>query len=149
MPTNLFRRLGDALGAKRAKAYKRPDGPRTIVITVGRVALRAELLDTLTADRVWSQLPLFSTAETWGAAVTFEVPVETGREKTAKTVADPGDICFWTEDDRIVIAYGRTPISKAGEARLPKPCNVWARALDDATLLKSVTPGEKVSVKVA
>ncbi len=149
MPTNLLRKLGDAIAGKRAKAYPRPDGPRHVVITAGRVAVRAELLNTLTADRIWSQLPLFSTVETWGDSINFEVTVETGREKTAKTVADLGDICFWTEDDRIIIAYGPTPIAKAGEARLPKPCNVWAKAISDTTLLKSVTPGEKVSVKAA
>jgi uncharacterized protein len=147
MPTNLIRKLGDEIAAKRGKPGPRPAGARRIVIQAGKVKVRAELLDTETADRIWLQLPLYSTAETWGASIYFEVPVETGRDKTAKSVADPGDICFWTEDDRIVIAFGATPIAKAGEARLPKPCNVWARAIDDASLLKTVTPGEKVSVK--
>lgn len=46
----------------------------------------------------------------------------------------------------VLIAFGRTPISRPGEMRLPGPCNVWAKALDDVTPLKDVASGEKVSV---
>ena len=99
-----------------------------------------------TADRIWSTLPIYSTAETWGQSLHFETPVETGRDRTARTLAQPGDICFWSEDDRILIAFGPTPISRPGEIRLPRPCNIWAKALDDVTPLKDVSPGEKVSV---
>lgn len=149
MPTNFLRRLGGALTGSMTRAPKRPDGPRWVTVTAGRVAIRAELLETKTADRIWAQLPIYSTAETWGQSIHFETPVETGRDGTAKAVASPGDICFWTEDDRIIVAFGPTPISKGAELRLPKPCNVWARTRDDLSLLKNVTPGEKVSVTVA
>jgi uncharacterized protein len=149
MPTNLLRRAPNAVTGSRTKAPARPDGPRWVVIKAGRVTIRAELLETKTADRVWQQLPLYSTVETWGEAIHFETPVETGRERTAKAISGQGDICFWTEDDRIIIVFGPTPIANAGELRLPKPCNVWAKTADDVTLLKKVTPGEKVSVTVA
>jgi uncharacterized protein len=39
-----------------------------------------------------------------------------------------------------------TPLSKAGEIRMPSPVNVWARALDDVTALTIVRAGERVSV---
>jgi hypothetical protein len=92
---------------------------------------------------------LFSTAETWGKSIHFEVPVETGRERGARLLSEPGDICFWVEDDRIIIAFGATPISRGSEIRLPRPCNVWAKAIDDVTPLKEVVPGEKVSITAA
>jgi uncharacterized protein len=149
MPTNFLRRIGDVLMGSKTRAPKRPDGPRWVTITVGRVSIQAQLLETKTADRVWAQLPIYSTAETWGAAIHFETPVETGRDATAKAVSAPGDICFWTEDDRVIIVYGATPIAKGSELRLPKPCNVWAKSRDDVSLLKNVTPGEKVSVTAA
>jgi hypothetical protein len=117
-----------------------------VLIKAGRVAIRAELLETETANRIWTALPLFSTAETWGNSIHFETPVETGRERGARANSEAGDICFWTEDDRIIIGFGPTPISKPGEIRLPRPCNIWAKAMDDVTLLKTVVPGEKVSV---
>ena len=87
-----------------------------------------------------------STAETWGASVHFEIPVASGRERGAKLNVTPGEICFWSEDERVLIAFGPTPISSAGPIRLPSPCNVWARALDDVAVLAGVRPGEKVSM---
>jgi hypothetical protein len=147
MPTNILRH--------RAAPGRKPGRPvdagqrRRVVIEAGRAAIRAELLATPTADRIWAALPIFSTAETWGRAVHFETPVESGRERGARTLASPGDICFWVEDDRVLIVFGPTPISRPGEMRLPRPCNVWAKALDDVTLLKDVAPGEKVSVTAA
>lgn len=119
---------------------------RRVEISAGTVKIRAQLLDTPTADRVWHALPLHSTAQTWGEAIHFETHVESGREPTARMLAEPGDICFWVEDDRIIIVFGRTPISRPNEYRLPRPCNLWARALDDVRVLKAVRSGEKVSV---
>lgn len=146
MPTNILRKRSDA----RAVRGPRPAEPaRRVLIKAGRVAIRAELLPTDTADRIWAALPLFSTVETWGQSIHFETPIETGRERGARLLASPGDIAFWVEDDRVIIVFGPTPIAKPGELRFPRPCNVWAKALDDVTPLKSVTPGEKVSVTAA
>ncbi|MGI9404062.1 MAG: cyclophilin-like family protein [Hyphomicrobium sp.] len=133
------------LGRKRATK----PADRCVEISAGNVKIRAQLLDTPTADRVWHALPLHSTAKTWGEAIHFETHVESGLEHTARMVVAPGDICFWVEDDRIIIVFGRTPISRPNECRLPRPCNLWARALDDVRVLKAVRPGEKVSVTAA
>jgi hypothetical protein len=146
MPTNLLRKTSPP--ARSVSGQKR-GGLRRILIKAGRVAIRAELLPTPTADRIWAALPLYSTAETWGQAIHFETPVETGRERGARMLARSGEICFWIEQDRVLIAFGATPISRPGEIRLPSPCNVWANALDDVTLLNDVAPGEKVSVTAA
>ncbi len=142
MPTNILRDRPKP----RARDLPRSGTVRRVLIKAGRVSLRAELLDTPTAARIWTVLPLFSTAETWGGSIHFETPVETGRERTARVLASPSDIYFWSEEDRVLIPFGRTPISKAGEIRLPRPCNVWATALDDVAALSIVTPGEKVSM---
>jgi hypothetical protein len=147
MPTNILRSRASSIRPRPAKRAAGAPGPkRRVLIKAGRVAIRAELLDTETAERIWTALPLFSTAETWGNSVHFETPVETGRERGARANSEAGDICFWTEDDRIIIAFGPTPISRSGEIRLPRPCNIWAKAMDDVALLKTVAPGEKVSV---
>ena len=116
------------------------------MLTAGRVSLRLQLRDTATARLVWRALPLHSTAETWGSSIHFETPLETGRDRTAKTIATVGDIYFWVEQDRILVPFGPTPISRPGECRLPCPCNVWAQALDDVRQLATVTPGEMVSM---
>lgn len=143
MPTNLMRKQPKP---SRPAPTREGGPPRRVLIRAGRIAIRAELLATPTADRIWAALPLFSTAETWGQSINFETPVETGRDHTARQLASIGDICFWVEDDRVLIAFGPTPISRPGEIRLPRPCNIWAKALDDVTPLKDVASGEKVSV---
>jgi hypothetical protein len=104
-------------------------------------------MDTPTADRLWAALPLFSFAEPWGDSLHFRTPIETGRERGARMLCEPGDICFWISEDRVIIPFGRTPISRPGEIRLPSICNLWARALDDVRVLKAVRPGDKIEVR--
>jgi len=150
MPTNYLRRRNDAVKAGPGQIDRgRRVSPRIIEITVGGVTLRAEILDSPTAERLWTALPLFSTAERWGDAVHFEIPVPSGRERNARTLGEPGLIYFWSHEERLVIPFGKTPISRPGEVRLPAPCNIVARSLVDTSLLKCVSPGEKVSVKAA
>ncbi|HXF54857.1 MAG TPA: cyclophilin-like family protein, partial [Hyphomicrobiaceae bacterium] len=116
-------------------------------LTAGRGSIRLKLLDTPTAARVWAALPLYSALEPWGESIHFEVPIETGRERGARLNGAPGEVFFWIGEDRVLIPYGRTPISRPGEIRLPHPCNLWAEALDDVGLLKAARPGEKVALK--
>ena len=160
MPTNLYRKMpkktagasqnrGGADLAKQQGHPHRDQKPKIIQFTIGRTSFKAQLSDTPTAERFWRALPIFSVAETWGETIHFETPVPTGRDRTARINARPGDICFWTNDNRVIIAFGPSPISRPGEIRLPTLCNVFAKAMDDASVLKIVTPGEKVSVKAA
>lgn len=149
-PTNLLRNSDRPPQADAGRLTRpRRAAKREVLIRAGSVVIRARLLDTPTADRVWATLPIYSTAETWGEAVHFETHVETGREAGARWSIRPGDIAFWVEDHRIVIGFGPTPLSRPGEIRLPAPCNVWATALDDVRALAAVRPGEQVSVLVA
>ena len=53
---------------------------RRIKITAGSVELKAELLDTPTADAVYESLPIQSQASTWGEEVYFSTPVSVVRE---------------------------------------------------------------------
>ncbi|MGE3708781.1 MAG: cyclophilin-like family protein [Hyphomicrobiaceae bacterium] len=147
MPTNILRKV--------PKQSVKPRSPvsaadRIAILTAGRAPpIRLQLSATETAAIVWRSLPLFSTAETWGECVHFEVPVECRRDRTAKLNGETSEVYFWTEDDRIIVPFGPTAISRAGEIRLPRPCNLWAVALDDVRALIDVTPGEKVSLAAA
>jgi hypothetical protein len=145
MPTNYLRKAADARKPGGRTPQSEP-AQRIARLDVGRASLRIELLDTPTARLVWHALPLHSTAETWGATIHFETPLETGRDRTARILARIGDVYFWVENDRILLPFGPSPISRPGECRLPAPCNVWARALDPLEPLARITPGEKVSL---
>jgi len=150
MPTNLIRPRRDPsvqAGAKqpatKGGAQDAATPERIAILQAGRVALRLRLLQSRTADLIWSALPLHSIIETWGDSIHFDTPMKTGRERSAKINVSPGEVCFWTEDERVVLAWGPTPISRPNEVRLMRPCNIWAVAIDDPSALAVVTPGEK------
>lgn len=119
---------------------------REIVIRAGCVAIRARLLETPTADRVWQALPIYAAAQTWGREVYFSAPVTSELEPGARDVVKAGEIVFWPDGDAISIGFGPTPLSKSGEIRLASACNIFALALDDVAQLKSVYAGERVAV---
>lgn len=148
MPTNILRKAADQRKPQAGRARGNAE-PRVVVLTAGAAHVRIALADTVAADLVWRALPLHSSAETWGHSINFETPLEAGRDRTARVIATVGEIYFWVEDDRIVVPFGPTPISKQGECRLASPANVIGRALDDVNVLRSVQPGAKVSLTVA
>lgn len=142
MPTNLIRKDLDERPAPTA-TKRAPAPERIALLKAGRTSVRIRLLQTRTADLIWRALPLHSIVETWGDSIHFDTPLKLGRERTAKLNVAPGDVCFWTEDERVVLAWGPTPISRPNEVRMMRPCNVWAETLDDPSVLAAVTPGEK------
>lgn len=143
MPTNILRQTTKPRNVSRTPVT----GPeRDIVVSVRGIAIRARLASTATGDRLWAALPLHTTAETWGQSLLLEVPIESGRERGARLLGQIGEIYYKAADDRIVIVFGPTPISRQGEIRLPSPCNLLATTTDDVTALAAVTPGEKISI---
>ncbi|MCL4767613.1 MAG: hypothetical protein KJZ80_15405 [Hyphomicrobiaceae bacterium] len=150
MPTDILRQSAKPPAARQGaeRAGRAAAAARHVVIRAGRAAIRARLLETATADRIWRALPIFSTAQLWGRGeLFFETPVESGRERGARTIVTRGEIAFAPDRDAIGIAFAPTPTSRSGELRLWSPSNVWAEALDDVSLLQKVRPGEKVEVR--
>jgi hypothetical protein len=120
---------------------------RHILITAGKVTIRARLLSTPTADRIWEALPISAPVQTWGKEVYFRAPVSQALEPDARLIVSKGEIAFWPDGDSIAIGFGPTPISKRGEIRFTSKCNVWAVAIDDVDQLKGVYPGEEITVR--
>ena len=148
MPTNILRKSAKPpRSSAPASSGTRASGRREVFIRSGAVVVRAWLLDTPTADRIWATLPIYSTVETWGrGAIHFETHAETGRERGARWNVAPGEIAYWVEQDRVIIGFAPTPISRPGEIRLPSPCNIWATALDDVAQLATLQPGQKIAI---
>ena len=65
---------------------------REVVISAGKVSVRARLLDTPTAERIWAALPIHASAQTWGAELYFQTAITTDREPGAKECVRAGEI---------------------------------------------------------
>ena len=144
MPTNILRQIH---AGHHGAAKPAPSDPRIAVLKSGSISIRLGLAATETANRIWNALPLYSNAERWGQCVRFEVPVRTGRDRTARINATVGEIYFWVEDERILVPFGPTPISRPGQCRLASPSNIWAVALDDVRALAAVQGGDMIGLE--
>lgn len=119
---------------------------REILIRAGAVSIRAKLLNTPTADRIWEALPLRAEARAWGKEIYFDAEIAAEVEAGARHVVMLGEIAFWPEGGVVAIGFGPTPIAKRGEIRLAGACNVFAVAIDDVKELQDVHAGEQVTV---
>lgn len=140
-PTNLLKHKSPP---HRSAATGKRSRSRVVSLTAGRITVRARLLETPTADRIWASLPLRTTVETWGASIHFRTRTETGRERNARRNAAYGQVCYWVEQDRVILPFGPTPLSRPNEIRLPSPCNIWAETLDDPRVFADLRPGQAI-----
>ena len=115
-------------------------------ININNIELDIEVLDTPTGQAIMQELPIESTAQTWGEEVYFSVPVNAVLEANARDIVEPGEIAFWVEGQCIAIGFGPTPISQGTEIRLAAKTNIWAKALTDVKELSAVKPGDPVQV---
>ncbi|MFD8083954.1 cyclophilin-like fold protein [Kitasatospora sp. NPDC059722] len=109
----------------------------------------ATLRATPTAEALWAELPIGSSASTWGEEVYFGTPVSVLREDDAEQVVEPGTVAFWTDGDSLALPYGPTPISRGDECRLASPCNILGALDGDAQVLRTVRPGDPIRVERA
>jgi hypothetical protein len=122
---------------------------RQIKMTIGPVALEAELFETPTAEAIWNALPFTSRANTWGEEVYFSTPVKVELESDARDLVLPGELAFWVEGDSIAIGFGRTPASRGDEIRLAARTNIWGKAKGDVKQLKTIQSGAPIKVEKA
>lgn len=119
---------------------------RCIHITVGTVALVAELRQTPCAEALWQALPLNAQAHRWGDELYFSVPFEIPLEKDASEVVQAGDVAYWPDGPALCFFFGPTPVSRPGEIRAAGAVNLCGRIRDGASVLQQLGDTKTVTV---
>jgi hypothetical protein len=127
------------------------ESPRRLkIVTASAGTLYAEITgdNPITADAVWSKLPIEGKANIWGDEIYFAIPVSAEAENP-KEIVDLADVAYWPPGKAICFFFGPTPASRDKEIRAASPVNVFAKVENNVKLLKLVKPGEKVRVEKA
>ena len=119
---------------------------RKIAVTAGSVLVTATLNDSSTAEALWDALPLEASANTWGDEIYFRIAVNADEEDGASDVVDMGALAYWPPGQALCLFFGRTPASRGDEIRAASAVNVIGSIEGDATVLKQVKSGARVSM---
>ncbi len=122
---------------------------RQVQITAGDVTIIASLNDSPTTDALWDALPVEASAQTWGDEIYFGIPVEAENDDFAEETVELGAVGYWPPGNALCLFFGPTPMSAPGEIRPASAVNVLGMMEGDATVLKSVRGGSKVTVERA
>ncbi|MBW1798001.1 MAG: hypothetical protein JRJ21_06270 [Deltaproteobacteria bacterium] len=109
-----------------------------IRITVGHIALDAELNDTPTAKKIGEVLPLKTSFNTWGDEIYFAIPVEEDLDESAREEVEMGDLGYWPQGNAFCIFFGPTPMSTEGKIVPASAVNIIGKVKGDATRFKEV-----------
>ena len=115
-----------------------------IRITVGEVALEAELNDTATAAKIGAALPIRTSFNTWGDEIYFAIPVDVELDDSAQEVVEIGDLGYWPPGRAFCIFFGLTPVSEPGRIMPASAVNVIGKVVGDATLFKPAMRAREV-----
>lgn len=118
---------------------------RKINIKFNSFTVTANLNTSNTSNLIWKNLPISSSANTWGEEIYFTIPVS-DEERDSKDVVELGDLGYWPPGNAFCIFFGMTPASNEGEIRPASPVNILGKILGDLDILKQIKPGESVSI---
>jgi hypothetical protein len=101
---------------------------------VGDIEVRSEWNESETARKIRAVLPLEASGSYWGQELYFEIPVETGQERDARDVVEPGTVAYWPAGRCLCIFWGPTPASRGNECRAASDVNVVGQVLNPEVL---------------
>ena len=117
-----------------------------IIISAGDICVEAELGTSATAVKILEALPFESTVNTWGNEIYFTIPVAMQQEPDARAEVEIGELAYWPMGKAFCIFFGPTPVSRDEKPRAYSPVNVFGRVKGDATVLKGIANGARISV---
>jgi hypothetical protein len=119
---------------------------KKITITTEDLKVDASLNESETAQKIWKNLPIEGSVNTWGAEIYFSIPVNVGLEN-AKAVVSEGDLAYWPPGNAFCIFFGLTPASQGDEIRPASPVNIFGKVIGDPKVFKKVSSGAKIIIE--
>jgi len=119
---------------------------KKIHIRAGALEAEAELNDTRTAQAIWEILPIEGRANLWGDEIYFSIPLSLELE-TGQELVNIGELGYWPQGNAFCIFFGPTPVSQGDEIRPASPVTVFGKIHGDATVLKKVVAGMKITIR--
>ena len=119
---------------------------RRIEIGARGVNTIAILNQSLTADALWTALPLTGSVQIWGDEIYFSTPVEAPKEDAQETV-DKGAVAYWPPGQALCLFWGPTPMSRRDEIRPASPVNVVGHLEGEPEVLGQIPEGAEITVK--
>ncbi len=117
-------------------------------ISIENVEIRAELLDTPTAQAIREALPLRGRVSRWGGEAYFTIPVQTALEAGADDVVEPGDLAYWPTGQAFCIFWAATPASRGNEVRAASAVNVFGKIHDELSNLDEILDSAQIRVEL-
>lgn len=121
----------------------------TITITVEKFSLTATLNESPTAQQIWDALPIQGSANVWGDEIYFDIPMKLQQAHDAHTDMRIGELAYWAPGRAFCIFFGVTPASIDDTPRAASPVNVFGQIQGDATVLRNVPDGARITVAQA
>lgn len=118
----------------------------TITISIGDIVVKAELMNTPTAEKLKAALPFKGAAHVWGEEIYFDIPVSLPLEEDARAAVEVGELAYWPSGPAFCIFFGPTPVSTDEKPRAYSSVNVFGHVIGDVAPLRSVKDGELVEV---
>ena len=119
---------------------------KKIWISAGAIEAAAELNDTKTAQAIWEALPITGRVSLWGDEIYFSIPLSCKLEAGQELVS-VGDLGYWPDGNAFCIFFGPTPVSQGDVIRPASPVTVFGKVIGDATVLKKLATGTKITVR--
>ena len=119
---------------------------KQIMIQAGDLKILAQINESETAQAVWDILPITGSASVWGDEIYFSLPVKHSEADDAIAEVEVGTLAYWPPGSAFCIFWGPTPVSTSDKPKAYSPVNILGEIIGDATLFKTVKPGQSVTL---
>ncbi len=119
---------------------------KQIMIQAGELKMLAQINESETAQSVWDILPITGSASVWGDEIYFSLPVKHSEADDAIAEVEVGTLAYWPPGSAFCIFWGPTPVSTSDKPKAYSPVNILGKVIGDATLFKTVKPGQSVTL---